>query len=689
MIPKLKATAARGVRPLVAAVLSWTLLLGAVGLGLRMPGEERIRPLSGPGGLDYSQILGERFGPLSASFIARILGLDVDDNRSRTILASERERSRLPLSGQPRVIVNHPFNNDDFANAYPLPSIPFTARTNTRAAGRESGEPGDCAGVGGSVWYRYRIGGDLGLMATTFGSNYPTAIGVFAGNDLRDLRLVGCNSHPAGNARVPFPAKAGQTYFFQVMGPAGGGDLVFNLDPLGATGRVSVSTQGREANGGSLNSSISADGRYVAFHSESNDLVEGDTNSCPIYQAGLLPSCPDVFVHDRLTRVTERVSVSSTGRQAEGAPSKWPAISGNGRYVAFFSLASNLVPGDTNERWDVFLHDRVTKITSRLSVTSRGEQSTGPLSDAHLQPPSASVSFDGRLIAFTSDFSNLVDGDTNACTAPASADHGGSGHHGPGTHAPVAAIYACRDVFIHDTGAHATTRVSVSSSGNESIGDSAGVFMTPEGRYVVFASDAPGLVDGDANSFRDVFVHDRVTGTTELVSVSPSGLPGDSNSGGFGVRGHNTISSDGRYVGFVSLASNLAPEDGDPDSDVFVHDRLTGKTRMLSGAGRGETGAHSMISADGRFIAFSAQFPIVQGGEDLVHNQVYVYDQWTDTITQVSVSSAGEEADDFAFEPEISADGRYVAFDSPATNLAANDKNGQYDVFVHQLGWAR
>lgn len=682
-----RAAAAKGIRPLVAAVVSWMLLLGAVGLGLRMPDEERIRPLASPGRLDYSQILGERFGPLSAAFISRILGLDLDRNGLKSVRspAPDRQRSH-PGNGQPRVIVTHPFDNDDFASAFPIQSIPFTAKTNTRAAGRESGEPGECAGVGGSVWYRFRPGGDLGLMATTFDSNYPTAIGVFAGRNLRDLRLVGCNGHPAGNARVPFPAKAGQTYFFQVAGPAGGGDLVFNLDSLGATTRVSLSTAGREGNDYSAESSTSADGRYIAFDSFANTLVEGDTNSCPYHDDG---SCPDVFVHDKLTGVTERVSVSSAGEQTDG-DSFWPAISGNGRHVAFFSLASNLVPGDTNGLWDLFVHDRVTRETSRVSVSSSGEEGKGPPSNPYAQYPSASLSFDGRLVAFASDFSNLVDGDNNACTAPGAAD-AGAGNPAPAAHAPgETAIYPCRDVFVHDRVTNSTTRVSVSSSGNEAKGDSAGVFMSLQGRYVVFSSDAPNLVPGDDNTYRDVFVHDRVTRTTQLVSVSPSGRPGNSNSGGLGVRGHNTISSDGRFVAFVSYASNLVPEEDDPDSDVFVHDRLTGETRMLSGAGPGETGNHSTISADGRFVAFTAQVPVIRGGEQpRVLNQIYVYDLWTDTTTQVSVNSSGEEADGWALEPEISADGRHVSFHSDAANLVADDSNGQNDVFVHELGWAR
>lgn len=672
---------------MVAAALSWIVLLGAVGLGLRMPDEERIRPLSGPGRLDYSQILGERFGPLTAAFIARILGLDLDLGKSGRILGADRQRAQSP-GVQPRIIVTHPFNNDDFASAFPIPSIPFTAKTNARAAGREAGEPDECAAAGGSVWYRYRPGGDLGLIATTFGSNYATALAVFVGNDFRDLHLVGCNSHPVGNARIAFPAKGGQTYFFQVTGPTGGGDLVFNLDRLGATTRVSVSTAGRESKEGySSNSSISADGRYVAFMATANTLVEGDTNSCLPYSSGN-PSCLDVFVHDRLTGVTERVSVSSAGKQADDS-SGWPAISGNGRHVAFFSLASNLVPGDTNGQWDVFVHDRVTRVTSRVSVSSSGQEGSGPLSDAHLAEASASVSFDGRLIAFASDFDNLVDADHNACTAPGTADTLDIGHHEPATHPPVSAIYTCKDIFVHDTTTHTTTRVSVSSSGREGNGDSAGVFMSVEGRYVVFASDAPDLVDDDTNGYRDVFVHDRVTKVTELVSVSSSGRPGDSNSGGFGVRGHNTISSDGRYVAFVSQASNLAPEDRDPEPDLFVYDRLTRKTRLISGAGPEESGGHSSISADGRFVATAEAVPVLRGGEPRLLTQIYVYDLWTDTTTLVSVSSSGEEGDSHNGEPEISANGRYVAFEANSTNLVADDKNGTQDVFVHELSWAR
>lgn len=667
----------------LAALTSCVVILGVITMGLQVPARQSLPPLTEARSLDYSRLPTGLFGPLRAGFIAQALGLDFDfgvpDGRSFA-----RNVSIPRVVGEARIVVTHPFNNDDFEDAYPIASMPFTARTGTKAAGRQTSEPDDCTGIGGSVWYRFRLDRDLGIMATTFGSNYPTTIGVFTGEDLANLEMAGCNSHALGNARVSFPGKRGQTYYFQVSGPAGG-ELVFNLDPLGETRRVSVSTTGRESNSFSANPSISADGRYVAFGSFADTLVEGDNNKdkCPNNQ-----SCADVFVHDRLTGKTELVSVDTMGRQGDDS-SDYPAISGDGRYVAFWS-ASPLVGDDTNDKWDVFVHDRVTKETSRVSISSQGRQSGGPFSHEHLREASVSISFDGRLVAFASDHDQLVDDDHNGCTDLSHLDLSSTSHPLPaGRVGPETAVFTCRDVFVRDRERGTTTRVSVSSSGREGQGDSGGIFLSPDGRFAVFSSDAPDLVPGDDNGYRDVFVHDLQTKKTELVSVTPSGRPGDSNSGGVGVRGHNSISSDGRYVAFSSNAGNLVPEDGDPDWDVFLRDRMTGKTLLLSGSRPGETGNHSTISANGRFVAFGALFPVVRGSETETKTESYVYDVWTQTTTLFSLSTKGERGDKGSGEPEISLDGRFIAFVSESTNFAEDDHNEGFDVFVHELGWAR
>ena len=355
-----------------------------------------------------------------------------------------------------------------------------------------------------------------------------------------------------------------------------------SLAGLGDTERVSVSSSGDQgdlASATAYDRCFSADGRYVAFESSSSNLVPGDTNGTR-----------DVFVHDRVTGGTERVSVSSSGGQGNDW-SDSPSISADGRYVAFYSRASNLVAGDTNAVADIFVHDRVTGGTERVSVSSTGEQGDGAW---------PSISADGRYVAFYSSASNLVPGDTNGAF----------------------------DVFVHDRVTGETIRVSVSSSGVEGNSMSGLPTISADGRYVAFHSIASNLVPGDTNSGFDVFVHDLVTGETERVSVSSAGE--ESNDGSVYSYGL-AISSDGRYVAFPSNASNLVPGDTNGKIDVFVHDRVTGATE------------------------------------------------------RVVVSSSGEQGNDHSAFASISADGRYVAFQSEATNLTTGETNGKTAVDMHGI----
>jgi Tol biopolymer transport system component len=171
-------------------------------------------------------------------------------------------------------------------------------------------------------------------------------------------------------------------------------DIFVRDTVTGRTTRVSVSSRERQANAGSQQASISADGRYVAFVSFASNLVAGDTNGTW-----------DVFMRDTAKGKTTRVSVSSGGQQGNDQ-SGTPSISADGRYVAFYSYASNLVAGDTNGKADVFVRDTVTGRTTRVSVSSRERQGNG-----YSYEPS--ISTDGRYVAFYSLASNLVAGDTN------------------------------------------------------------------------------------------------------------------------------------------------------------------------------------------------------------------------------------------------------------------------------------
>ena len=332
------------------------------------------------------------------------------------------------------------------------------------------------------------------------------------------------------------------------------------------TARVSVASDGVQANNYSYSPSISANGRFVAFHSNANNLVQNDTN-------GTL----DIFVHDRLSSETTRISLTSAGTQANG-DSYEASISADGRFVAFDSSASNLVSGDTNEDDDIFLHDRQTGETNRVSLSSDGTQAND---NSYL----AFISADGRFIAFGSYASNLVPGDTN-----------GEG-----------------DVFVHDRQNGQTTRVSLASDGTQANGDSGIAFISADGRYVAFSSTANNLVAGDTNGLGDVFVHDRQTGETARVSLASDGS--QANSGSFDI----SISADGRFVAFSSVASNLVAGDTNWNEDVFIHDRQTGETTRISVTSEGiqaNGGSGSpFISADGRYVTFvSWASNLVAGG---------------------------------------------------------------------------
>ena len=296
--------------------------------------------------------------------------------------------------------------------------------------------------------------------------------------------------------------------------------------------RVSLDASGDDANNGSGEPSISADGRFVAFESSADDLVAGDTN----HEL-------DIFVHDRDpdgngifdegNGVTTRASVDSNG--VEGASGSFrPSISADGRKVAFVSYSTNLDPADTSYKLDVFLHDMTTGATSLVSVSRGGTGGNDHSLHCHLAA-------DGNSVAFSSFASDLVAGDANQR----------------------------RDVFVRDLVLGKTVLASVDSSGAQGDGESdlePGA-MTRDGSSVVFWSAAGNLVASDGNGFADVFVRDLVHGTTTCMSVDAAGAVGN---------GHSifpTISGDGRYVTHQTTAASLLSGDRNHHADVVLHDR--------------------------------------------------------------------------------------------------------------------
>lgn len=281
--------------------------------------------------------------------------------------------------------------------------------------------------------------------------------------------------------------------------------------------RVSIADDESEANGNSIFAAVSQDARYVAFGTTATNLVAApaDTNG-----AG------DIYVRDRLLGTTELVSINSGGGIATGGDSRFAAISDDGRYIAFQSAAGDLVPGDTNSNWDIFIRDRVLATTSRVSVSTNGDQTT---SGPSTRP---TISALGGFVVFHSWSTNLV----------TSGDAGGADTNGK------------VDVFLRDVNNNLTERVSIDSSEAQSNGESQFPTVSSNGKYVAYHSTSTNLVTGDTNGFRDVFVRNRTAGTTLRASVATSGTEA-SNTSGFATVAQNDAS--GALVAFHSEATDL------------------------------------------------------------------------------------------------------------------------------------
>jgi hypothetical protein len=343
-----------------------------------------------------------------------------------------------------------------------------------------------------------------------------------------------------------------------VPGDTNGVSDVFLRDRVsGAVERVSVGAGGTQGDGASYYCSVSSDARFVAFVSESTNLVFGDTNSRS-----------DVFVRDRFLNTTSRLSLSSGGVQGNDDCHS-TRISADGRYVAFGSWASDLVVGDSNGKKDVFVRDRQTDVTERVSLTYLW-------GEANEDCERISMSADGRFVAFSSTASNLVAGDLNNSW----------------------------DVFIRDRNpGGTTTRVSLSAGGLEGNESSLDPALSADGRYVAFSSIASNLVADTWSGYKDIYVRDQTLGSTMLVSRGV-GAPanGDSN--------FPSISADGSMVGFESKANNLVLGDTNGFPDAFVAGTGGGAAERISltpgGAQGNNESSDVRISADGRYVAFGS-----------------------------------------------------------------------------------
>lgn len=448
-----------------------------------------------------------------------------------------------------------------------------------------------------------------------------------------------------------------------VVGPGGTDAKNFVFTVRPRTSLISVDSDGQQGNAES--------GSPPAYGGEAELSGDGRVVVFNSTAGNLVPGDTngkrDIFIHDRATGEVSLVSRGVAGVPADG-DSPLGAISEDGNIIAYHSFATNLVNGDVNGNGDVFVLDRRTHLTSRVSVkTVTGEEGSCDV------PPAGSLdctsfdphlSHDGNLVVFGSTFSNLVSGDTNAQS----------------------------DIFVHDQSTKVTERVSVGPAGLESDGFSGNPGISADGRYVVFESKGTTLIGAgqDTNGFSDIFVHDRATGVTTRVSVGVGSVQGNDHSF------TPSISRDGRIVAFWSLANNLVANDTNGVADVFVVDWQSPSSTVRRVSvdqtgveGNGESRV-PMLSRDGRFVVYESEATnlIGPGLDTNGQTDIFVVDTEPGAINpvrRVSVNGDGAEAVGGAsFFAAISADARFVSYTSHATNLVPNDLIGVADVFVTQ-----
>lgn len=346
-----------------------------------------------------------------------------------------------------------------------------------------------------------------------------------------------------------------------------------------------------------------------------------------------------------ITGPTELISIGPAGINPvteRGAP----AVSGDGRQVAFHSAGRDIDPADANPHADVYVKDRQTGGFYLASVAAGGGPANGESTIGR-----DGLSGDGDSIAFTSTASNLVPSDNN--------------QRG--------------DVFVRSRSAGTTTMASVNSAGLDPDGVSSDATISDDGNRVAFLSSAPDLVPGDTNGQPDVFVRDLAAGTTQLVSASTSGGAGN------GASSQPIISADGSGVAFASTASDLVAGDTNAKRDVFVRDLGTGTTSRASlTISGGEIAGDSFdpfIDAAGDLVGFGTKAAVL-GGARAPGGEIYVRDIAGGTTDRVAVTpSGGPVTSGTVSRGSFSGDGRLVAFDSTSSQLVPGDgSNG--DVFV-------
>ncbi len=540
------------------------------------------------------------------------------------------------------------------------------------------------------------------------------------------------------------------------------------------TERVSVNDAGEEANSFSSSPSLSSDGRFVTFMSFASNLVPGGGGAF------------DIFVFDRQERRIERVSINDAGEEANSGSDN-PSLSADGRFVTFESDARNLVPGDTNNLEDIFVYDRQARRIERVSTfLPKVVVTSGTLIDNEAtrtlfgQVEISNSLFGGNIVSTEADTSvetqsfntrlndvqrqlvgplksdtflppthRLLFGnpaiDKGNPTLAGVADQNNTLRGVPDVGAVEASRGIIRGLTFADLNQNASrdigepivkigvielTRVNRSETLMLSVNGS-GTFQTlplepgeyrlmaepltswtptslpielirgetaasnqsslvpslsADGRFVSFESGASNLVPGDNNNRSDIFVYDRQEQRIERVNVNEAGEEANNSSS------RPSLSTDGRFVTFASEASNLVPGDNSNSPDIFVYDRREQRIERVSvndaGVEANSSSSAPSLSVDGRFVTFESRASNLVPGDNNNQRDIFVYDRQERRIERVSINDAGEEANNSgsfspgSFSPSLSADGRFVTFESDASNLVRGDANGFFDIFV-------
>ena len=349
---------------------------------------------------------------------------------------------------------------------------------------------------------------------------------------------------------------------------------------------------------------------------------------------------------------TGLVTVAFDGGNVDG-DTVYSAVSEDGRFVAFATRATNIVPEDASgSTLDIIVRDLEAGVSYLASKNSEGLQADG-------DSENPALSADGSRVVFHSKATNL---------------------------APVDATPLEPDVFLHDRTTGATVLVSVNSAGEPADGPSYGASISAGGRYVVFVSRATNLdlEFADENGAADAFVHDTETGETRLVSLDALGRQGNKDIISA------VISGNGRYVALATAASLIGSGDTNGVEDIYLRDIVLATTMLVSrrfdtGKAAGGACANPALDSTGQIVAFDSAATTLVDLPLPTRRKVYVYDLATDSMIFVSLGIGGDNPDQRAELPSLSPDGRYVCFGSPASNLVDGDTNGVSDAFLHDL----